>query len=120
MLAQVEKLLADLPENQRPQVILVSVDPQHDTPEQLASYVRFFSPSFTGVTGTQESIESLTRSLGVPVAIRKDPNIDGGYSVDHSAAIFVINPQGALRALFSTPHVPATIAEDYRRILAAG
>ena len=37
MLAQIEKRLADLPAEQRPQVVLVSVDPERDTPEQLAS-----------------------------------------------------------------------------------
>lgn len=115
VLAQTERLLADLPAAQRPQVVLVSVDPQRDTPEQLASYVRFFSPSFVGVTGTQQAIDSLTRALGVPVAISKSDN--GDYSVDHSAAIFAIDPQGAWRALFSTPHVPATLAADYRLLL---
>src|SRR5437868_1141102 len=44
MLAQTEKLLADLPAAQRPQIVLISVDPQRDTPQQLAAYVRFFSP----------------------------------------------------------------------------
>jgi protein SCO1/2 len=117
-LAQVAKSLADLPAGQRPQIILVSVDPQRDTPEQLAPYVQFFDPSFTGLTGTQHAIDSLTRALGVPVGIRKTG--DGDYTVDHSAAIFLIDPQGAMRALFSTPHESAVIADDYRRIVAAG
>ena len=117
-LAQVAKSLADLPPGERPQIVLVSVDPQRDTPEALASYVRFFDPSFTGLTGTQLAIDSLTRALGVPVAISKTGN--GDYTVDHSAAIFLIDPQGAMRALFSTPHEPAVIAADYRRIVAAG
>lgn len=120
IMAQAERLLVDLPAEQRPHVVLVSVDPQRDTPEQLASYVRFFSPSFVGVTGTQPAIDDLTRALGVPVARVASPNGNGDYTVDHSAAIFVIDPQGALRALFSTPHVPATIADDYRRLAAAG
>lgn len=118
MLAQTEKALGDLPTEQRPQIVLVSVDPQRDTPEQLASYVRFFSPSFTGVTGSQDAIDTFTRALGVPVAISALPN--GDYSVDHSAAIFLIDPSGAMRALFSTPHSPAIIAADYRRIVDGG
>jgi protein SCO1/2 len=117
MLAQVEKSLADLPAAQRPQVVLVSVDPQRDTPAQLASYVRFFSPSFTGVTGSQDAIDGLTRALGVPVAIGKTAN--GDYTVDHSGALFLIDPQGGMRALFSMPHEPMAIADDYRRIVAA-
>jgi len=118
VLAQTEKALADLPAAKHPQVVLVSVDPQRDTPAQLASYVKFFSPTFTGVTGTQDGIDELTHALGVPVAINKLPN--GDYTVDHSAAIFLVDPNGALHALFSSPHVPAVIASDYRRIVDAG
>jgi protein SCO1/2 len=118
MLAQTEKILGDLPVEQRPQIVLISVDPQRDTPQQLASYLRFFSPSFTGVTGTQDAIDKFTQALGVPVAISEVAN--GGYTVDHSAAIFLIDPNGAMRALFSTPHSPAIIAADYRRIVDSG
>lgn len=116
VLAQVEKLVADLPPEQRPQIVLISVDPQRDTPEQLAAYVKFFSPSFAGVTGTQEAVDDFARQMGVPVAITK---LDGGgYTVDHSAAIFLINPSGEMRALFSPPQTPQLIAGDYRRIVA--
>jgi protein SCO1/2 len=97
--------------------VFVSVDPKRDTPQQLASYVKFFSSTFTGVTGTQQSIDDFTRALGVPVAIT--PTENGDYSVDHSAAIFLIDPQGAMRALFSTPHTALVIADDYRRIVDA-
>lgn len=118
MLAQVEKQLADLPQSERPQIVLVSVDPKRDTPAQLAPYVKFFSPSFTGVTGSQAAIDDFTRALGVPVAMT--PTSNGDYTVDHSAAIFLIDPDGAMRALFSTPHVSQEIAQDYRRIVDAG
>lgn len=114
-LAQIEKRLQDLPQEDRPHVVLVSVDPQRDTPEQLKKYVSFFSPSFEGVTGTPESIEAFTRQMGVPVAIQQHDN--GAYTVDHSGAIFLIDPQGAMHALFSTPHDVAKIADDYRRIV---
>ncbi|HEY5809118.1 MAG TPA: SCO family protein [Povalibacter sp.] len=118
MLAKTGKELANLPSDRKPQVIFISVDPKRDTPQQLASYVKFFDPSFTGVTGTQEAIDDFTRALGVPVAI--SPTEGGDYTVDHSAAIFLIDPNGAMRALFSTPHTPAVIAADYRRIVDAG
>jgi protein SCO1 len=117
VLAQIEKQLQDLPEGSRPQVALISVDPQRDTPSQLKSYVKFFSPSFVGVTGSPENLEAFTRAMGVPVAIQQLGN--GAYTVDHSAAIFLIDPEGAMHALFSTPHDPAKIAQDYRRIVAS-
>lgn len=115
VMKQIEASLQDLPAGQRPQVVLVSVDPERDTPQQLASYVKFFSPTFTGVTGTQDAIDAFTRAMGVPVAISKR---GGNYSVDHSAAMFLIDPSASLRALFSTPHEPDKIGADYRRIVA--
>lgn len=118
MLAQVRKTLADLPESQRPQVILVSVDPQRDTPERLAAYVRHFDPGFLGITaGDQHALEEFARQMGAVVAIT--PLSDGNYTVDHSASVFLVGPQGMLRALFSPPHSPQAIASDYRRIVGA-
>lgn len=117
LLAQVEKQLTDLPTEQRPQIILMSVDPERDTPEQLAKYVKTFSPTFTGVTGDQAAMHEFALKLGVPVAITELPS--GGYTVDHSAAIFVIDPSGSMRALSSTPHEVSIIASDYRSIVAA-
>ena len=117
LLAQVEKKLADLPAAQQPQVILVSVDPQRDTPAQLSKYIKSFSPTFTGITGEQAAVHEFALKMGVPVAITQLP--DGSYTVDHSAAIFLVDPDGALRALSSTPHDVSIIAEDYRSLVAA-
>lgn len=115
-LAQTQKLLADLPETLRPQVVLVSVDPQRDTPERLAAYVKSYDPSFIGATAAQSVVDGLARQMGVLVAMR---TLEGAnYAVDHSAAVFLIDPNGATRALFSPPHAPQAIAEDYRRIAA--
>lgn len=118
LLAQVEKKLTDMPAEQRPHIVLVSVDARRDTPERLAQYVKSFSPTFTGITaGDQAAVEEFALKMGVPVAISEQPG--GNYTVDHSAAIFVVDPNGALRALSSTPHEVPIIAEDYRSIVAA-
>ncbi len=117
ILTQVEKNLQHLPPDERPRIVLASVDPQRDTPEHLKKYISFFSPNFLGITGTQENVEAFTQALYVPVAIQELPN--GGYTVDHSAAIFLIDPDGAMRALFSTPHDAGKIAADFQRIVAA-
>lgn len=117
MLAQVEKKLAADPATPAPHVLLVTVDPERDTPAQLAPYVKFFSPTFTGVTGDVVKVAELTRAMGVPTAKTELPN--GGYTVDHSAVIFLIDPAGAMRAVFSAPHVPDVIIADYQRIVSA-
>ncbi len=118
VLAEAKRALADLPAASQPQVVLVSVDPGRDTPEQLARYVAHFDPSFLGATGSPEAIEALTRELGVAVMIGA-PGADGSYSVDHSAAVFLIDPDAAYVAVFGTPHAADAIARDFRAILDA-
>ena len=116
-LAAARRELADLPPAQQPDVFLVSVDPARDTPERLARYVRFFEASFTGVTGEPAALAALTRELGVAV-LTGEPDENGQYTIDHTAALFLINPEAALTAVFGTPHSPDGIAHDFRLILA--
>jgi len=116
-LAQTNKLLASLPQGLRPQVVMISVDPERDTPQRLAGYVKAFDPTFVGATGTKAAIDELAQRMGVLVA--KRPLEGDNYSVDHTSSVFLIDPDGALRALFSAPLDPQLIAEDYRRIAGA-
>ncbi len=116
-LAGARKLLADLPAGERPEVAFVSVDPGRDTAESLARYVAHFDPSFVGATGNADAIMGLTKSLGVAVIIGP-PAEDGSYAVDHTAAIFLVDPEARMAALFGTPHDATTIAGDFRRIIA--
>jgi protein SCO1/2 len=118
-LAAVRTSLADLPEEQRPSVLFVSVDPGRDTPEALGRYVAHFDPAFTGATGTREAIEALAAALGVAVFVGP-PDADGNYAVDHSAAVFLLDPEARVAALFGTPHEVDPIARDYRRLVAGG
>jgi len=115
-LAAARRELASLPSEQQPEVVLVSVDPGRDRPEQLAQYVAFFDPSFTGVTGDPAQIRRLSEALGVAVIIGPT-DADGNYTVDHSATAFLVDPEGQVVAIFSTPHTPDGIAHDYRLIL---
>lgn len=117
-LAAARQSLTDLSDAERPGVTLVSVDPGRDTPEVLGRYVAHFDPSFRGITGSAEAIATLTGALGVAV-ILGPAAADGSYAVDHSAAIFLVGPDGRLAALFGTPHEARTIARDFRRIVAA-
>ncbi len=114
-LAEAVRLLRER-DDEAPQVVFVSVDPQRDSPARLAEYVPYFDRRFIGVTGAPEDIEQLTRELGVAVSIHADPREPERYSVDHSAALFLIDPRGRLRAVFSTPHEARSIADDYHAI----
>lgn len=115
LLSQVNKQLIDLPQSRRPQVVFVSVDPQRDSADKVGAYARFFNTDFVGVTGALEEIDNFTKAIGVPVArVALDT---GGYTVDHSGAVFAIDPDGALRALFSSPRDATELASDYRRLV---
>jgi protein SCO1/2 len=116
-LAAVKRRLADLPPATQLNVVMVSVDPKRDTPQKLAQYVPYFDRSFVGVTGTPQAIETLTTGMGVLVHI--GPEVDGTYTVDHTAALFLVGPDARLTAVFPTPHVADTIAADYRTIVGA-
>ncbi|MFO7277760.1 MAG: SCO family protein [Pseudomonadota bacterium] len=108
-LAQV-KQAASMPQLR---VLLVSVDPERDTPEALAAYVRAFDREFTGVTGDPQAVAQLTRSFGVATARTELPG--GGYTVDHSAAVFLLDAQGRMVAVFTPPFEVARMAEDLQR-----
>jgi len=82
--------------------VFVSVDPGRDTPEIINAYVSAFGDGIVGLSGNLEEIEKLTRPLGIFHARPARP--DGGYDVDHSAAVLVINTQGKFQAVFSAPH----------------
>jgi protein SCO1/2 len=109
-LSQVVKA-ANLPELK---VLLVSVDPERDTPEQLERYVHAFNPDFKAVTGKQEEIERIAREFGVAVV---KVNLAGGdYTVDHSAVVFLLNDQAQRVALFTPPLEIEPIAADLRAV----
>lgn len=85
-----------------PEIVLVSVDPERDTTEVMAAYVAHFGAGVTGVTGSIEDVQTLTRGLGIFFA--KSGESADSYSVDHSAAVLLIDPDGNWHAVFSAPH----------------
>jgi protein SCO1/2 len=104
---------------QGPQFLLISVDPERDTPERLAQYVRHFHPRFLGATGSTEVLRALTRDLGGLYARVDDPKSALGYTMDHSASIYLIDPDGRLAAIFSTPHDATMMARDFAALARA-
>jgi len=110
ILASVKHELADAGATLLPRIVLVSVDPERDTPQLVGQYVDYFGEGNLGVTGKIEDISTLTAALGI--YFEKAPTADGDYSVDHSAAVLVINPAGEFSALFSAPHIVANYVHD--------
>ena len=91
-------------------IVLVSVDPERDTPEILGQYVDYFGEGNLGITGSLEEIRKLTGELGI--YFEKQPGDGENYVVDHSAAVLVINPDGRFSALFGGPHVVDNYVHD--------
>jgi len=98
-------------------VVLVSIDPQRDTPEQLAQFVTYFNKDFIGVTGDAAALDPLTRQLGVLHTRVKDPAQPDNYLVDHSAAVYLIDPAGRYHAVFTPPLSAVAIADDFGKMV---
>jgi protein SCO1 len=96
------------------QTVFVSVDPERDTPETLADYVGFFGDVLIAATGRQNQLDRLCDSLDF--AYVTVPMGKGRYSVDHSGALALIDPQGRLAGYFFPPFEPAAIETDLRRL----
>lgn len=115
LLAQTKKQLVDLPPAQQPRVLLISVDPERDTPAVLKPYVTFFHPSFQGATGTPAGVKQAAAAFGVPY--QKMPLPGGGYTMDHGAGLFIVAPGGGLAAYSSAPHAADVLARDFRKVV---
>jgi protein SCO1/2 len=86
-----------------PRIIMVSVDPERDSPEVLSQYVPAFHPSFVGYTGTFEETVKLAQQLNI--AFGKVPgSVLGTYQVSHSASLVLMDPQGRYAGFIKAPH----------------
>lgn len=96
-------------------VILLTVDPARDTPETLSRYLAYFSPDFIGMTGEASQLKLLYEGLGIQRI--RIPGAGGEYSVDHSAALLLVNPEARLAGYFRPPFKAQALVEDLQRVL---
>jgi protein SCO1/2 len=96
--------------------IFISVDPERDTPETLAQFVRYFNGDFIGVTGKPEAIERLTKQLGVLYMRVASQDTPGSYLMDHTASVFLVDPDGRYHAVFTPPITAEKIVTDFAKI----
>jgi protein SCO1/2 len=100
----------------RVQVVMVTVDPERDTPEALAQYMANFDPRFIGLSGTAEQIAAAATPLGIYYE-RHEGTAASGYLVDHTATVAVIDQDGYLRLVFPFGTPGEDIASDLSRLL---
>lgn len=114
-LADIAQALKELGrEAERVQVLMVSVDPERDTPEALGKYVTAFDPRFVGLRGDLEATKKAAAEFKIYFEKRKT---GATYSVDHSAQAYVLDPQGRLRLLVRHDRIAQDLAADLRVIL---
>ena len=102
-LAQLRQVKSELPKEavERLQVVLVSVDPNRDTPQQLKQYLGYFDKDFRGLTGSLEETQKLANAVSIPF-IPADTS-KPGYTVDHSGNLAILGPDGRQRGFIRAP-----------------
>lgn len=103
-------------EQEKIQVVMVSLDPERDTEEKLSQYVPYFNETFTGVTGNPHLIKRLAYELNI--AYNKVPLGEENYTVDHSTQLVLVNPKGHYHGFFKAPHNEMILRKTWRSISA--
>lgn len=98
------------------QVIMVTVDPERDTPEKLEKYVTHFDPDFLGLTGSEDEIAAAATPLGIYYE-KQGGSEATGYLVDHTASVIAVDPEGHLRLIYPFGTPGEDIAEDIRHLI---
>ena len=113
-LAQAQRQWEALPESTRPRVLFISVDPERDTPDRIGEYAHAFHPDTLAATGDIPALEAFARSLSL-VFMKAAPEPGAAadqYSIDHSAGIAVLDPEGRMAGVIQPPFQPQAVAND--------
>lgn len=98
------------PDGDRARALLITVDPERDTPKALKEYLSSFDPRLSGLTGDADAIAAVAKSYRA--IYRKVPLEQGGYTVDHTAIVYLMDKQGRFVAPFSLKRsIEASVAE---------
>lgn len=97
------------------QVVMISVDPERDTPEVLREYLAHFDPSFMGLTGTPEEVLAAAAPYGIYFE-KQEGSPATGYLVDHTTSVLAIDKEGYLRLIYSFDTPGEDIAADMKHL----
>jgi protein SCO1/2 len=103
----------------RVQVVMITVDPERDTPEVLKQYVTALDPAFLGLTGDARAIAETAREFKIFYQKTAGATPEA-YSVDHSSGTFVYDPAGRVRLLVGYGQGAEVFAHDIGQLLRAG
>jgi protein SCO1/2 len=115
-LFEVSEIFRNLgPDADRVGAIFFTVDPERDTPASLKEYMSSFDPRLSGLTGSLEDIAAVAKSYRA--IYRKVPLEQGGYTMDHTAIVYLMDKQGRFVAPFSLKRTTETSAAELRKHL---
>ncbi|GFZ66883.1 copper-binding protein [Pseudomonas amygdali pv. eriobotryae] len=116
-LAQIKQIRTELPEKvvERMRMVLVSVDPERDTPQQLKQYLGYFDPQYIGLTAPVADIQTLANAVSIPF-IPADTS-KANYFVDHSGNLALIGPDGTQRGFIRAPLNNQKLVKQLPRLL---
>ena len=117
MLNQSYKMMQREKLNSMPRIIFISVDPEQDTPAVIKTYLSSFNSAFLGATGSKADLDKLTEEMSVLYTKVMQPGDNQHYTIDHSGAIILVNPQGQFQGVFTTPHDAKKIADDMKILI---
>ena len=103
-------------EGAKVQGVFITVDPQRDTPEMLQAYVDSFDSGFVALRGTQEQLEATARDFKV-IFSKVAGKTPTSYTMDHTAASFIFDPQGRIRLYTRYGLGAQALADDLRLLL---
>lgn len=99
----------------RTAALFVTVDPERDTPEKMKDYLSSFDPHLRGLSGDPAAIAAAEKAYRV--YSKKIPTDGGGYTMDHTAIVYLMDKQGNFVAPFNLKRRPEESAADLRRYL---
>ncbi len=103
-------------DRQRVAIVFITIDPARDTPVVMKDYVSGFDAPITALSGSAAAIAKVADEYRVYYA--KQPEKDGGYSMDHSSIIYIMDGNGRFVGTFSPQDTPVTMASKIRTVLA--
>ncbi len=103
------------PAGDRVGAVFITVDPERDTPAALKDYVSSFDPRIVALTGTPEEIAAVAKAYRA--IYRKVPLKDGGYTMDHTAIVYLMGKDGRFITPFSLKRTAEASAAELRKYL---
>ena len=115
-LFEISEIVRNLgPDGDRVRAMFITVDPERDTPAALKEYLSSFDPRLSGLTGDADAIAAVAK--GYRAIYRKVPLEQGGYTMDHTAIVYLMDKQGRFVAPFSLKRTTEASAAELRKHL---